>query len=96
MRGHFLPLKEVIDGSGHQKLGPHPGKLDKNKEKNIKNLTRCRDIADQQKAWKQGIEMIATVQYVHNSTLHIFNVEGWGCILNYFMLSSLPCFHAFC
>ena len=35
----------------------------------------------------------------HNSTLHIFNVErivGWGCILNCFMLSSLPCFLAFC
>ena len=36
---------------------------------------------------------------VHNSTLHIFNVEryvGWGCILNCYMLSSLPCFYAFC
>ena len=35
----------------------------------------------------------------HNSNLHIFNVEryvGWCCILNCFMLSSLPCFHAFC
>ena len=35
---------------------------------------------------------------VHNSTLHIFNVEryvGWGCILNCLMLSSLPCFYAF-
>ena len=30
---------------------------------------------------------------VHNSTLHIFDVERyveWGCILNCFMLSSLP------
>jgi len=36
---------------------------------------------------------------VHNSTLHIFDVKryvGWGCILNCFMLSSLPCFYAFC
>jgi len=36
--------------------------------------------------------MIAQNSSVHNSTLHIFNVEryvGWGCILNYFMLSSL-------
>ena len=35
---------------------------------------------------------------VHNSTLHLFDVEryvGWGCILNCFMLSSLPCFYAF-
>ena len=47
-----MPLKEILDGSRHQKLGPHPGKLDKNK-KSIKNLTICR-IADQQKAWKQG------------------------------------------
>ena len=32
---------------------------------------------------------------VHNSTLHIFDVGryvGWGCILNCFMQSSLPCF----
>ena len=31
--------------------------------------------------------------------LFIYNVEryvGWGCILNCFMLSSLPCFYAFC
>jgi len=30
---------------------------------------------------------------------HICNVErcvGWSCILNCFMLSSLPCFYAFC
>ena len=36
---------------------------------------------------------------MHNSTLHIFDVEryvGWGCKLNCFMLSSLPCFYAFC
>jgi len=36
---------------------------------------------------------------VHNSTLHIFNVEryvGWGCILNCFMLQSQPCFYALC
>jgi len=50
-------------------------------EKNIKNVTRCRDNRS-----------------VHNSTLHIFNVEryvGWGCVLNCFMLSSLPCLYAF-
>jgi len=28
----------------------------------------------------------------YNSTLH--NV-GWSCVLNYFMLLSLPCFYAF-
>jgi len=43
--------------------------------------------------------MIAYNSSVHNSTLYIFGVEryiGWGCILNCFMLSSLPCFYAFC
>ena len=38
--------------------------------------------------------MIAQNSSVHNSTIHIFDVEryvGWGCILNCFMLSSLPC-----
>jgi len=42
---------------------------------------------------------IADQQKVYNPTLHIFNVEryvGWGCILNCFMLSSLPCLYAFC
>jgi len=39
--------------------------------------------------------------YKYYSTLCIFNVERhvgyqWGCILNCFMLSSLPCFYAFC
>jgi len=44
---------------------------------------------------------MCTLQFygsVHNSTLHIFNVEryvGWGCIPNCFILSSLPCFYAF-
>jgi len=43
--------------------------------------------------------MIASNSSVHNSNLHIFDVEryvGWGCILNCFMLSSLPCFYAVC
>jgi len=27
---------------------------------------------------------------------HLERYVGWGCILNCFMLSSLPCFYAFC
>ena len=43
--------------------------------------------------------MLTKNSSVHNTTLHIFNVEryvGWGCILNCFLLSSLPCVYAFC
>jgi len=36
---------------------------------------------------------------VYNPTLHIFPHQRyvrWSCVLNCFMLSSLPCFYAFC
>ena len=35
-------------------------------------------------------------QMPYNLPLHVGRYVGWGCILNCFMLSSLPCFYAFC
>ena len=34
--------------------------------------------------------------YLHEGWSHGERYVGWGCILNCFMLSSLPCFYAFC
>ena len=51
----------------------------------------CRDSADTQ--------YILIQTNFPKSPKQLFDVEryvGWGCILNCFMLSSLPCFYAFC
>ena len=49
----------------------------------------------QQISKKQG-NKVGMNSLVYNPTLHIFNSGdiyiGWSCVLNCFMLSSLPCF----
>jgi len=53
-------------------------------------------IVKQQKVGKQGRDDNIKQFGIE---LHIFNLKryvGWGCILNCFMLLSLPCFPAFC
>jgi len=47
----------------------------------------------------QNWQHIWTTESCISSTGSIFDVEryvGWCCILNSFMLLSLPCFYAFC
>jgi len=56
-----------------------------------KNVTRCRDS----RSAKSRETRYGYNSSIHNSNLHIFlpvKIWRWGCILNCFMLSSLPSF----
>jgi len=74
-------------------------KLNNNNKRinSIKNVTRCRDSSSA-KAYKQG-RGDSIKQFSIQPTLHIFPHQryvGWSCVLNSFVLSSLPCFCAVC
>jgi len=68
-------------------------KSDINKIKRTLKLLRDVGIADQQKARKQGRDnSIKKVGIQPHPTYYsTLKFVGWGCIVNCFMLSSLPC-----
>jgi len=85
----------VIDGELLLKHAPAAKKSDINYIKNVKIYI---GIADQQRQGNK-VGMIAYNISVYNPTLHIFN-SGKTCRVELctelVMLSSLPCFPAFC